>query len=72
MDVIVNLIVEKTGMSEESAQGAAAVVINFLKDKLPDSVGGLLDNVVAGEEAPDSVGDLMGSALGGLFGGGDD
>lgn len=71
MDQIVAMIVEKTGMSEEMARTAATVVLNFIKQRLPESVQPMLDQIVSTGKAPESVGDVLGGALGGLFGGKD-
>ena len=68
MDVIVRLIVEKTGMSEDMARQAATIVIGFIKDRLPESVQPMLSQIVDTGQAPSSVGDVLGGALGGLFG----
>lgn len=71
MDQIVALIVSKTGMSEDMARTAATIVLNFIKERLPESVQPMVDQIITSGKAPDSVGDLLGGALGGLFGGKD-
>lgn len=71
MDQIVAMIVEKTGMSEDMARTAATVVLNFIKQRLPESVQPMLDQIISTGKAPESVGDVLGGALGGLFGGKD-
>ncbi len=64
MDELVKLVVEKTGISEELAQKAVDIVLDYLKDKLPEPIAGRLDDVLDGVDA----GDLM-KGLGSLFGG---
>ncbi|MBC8332211.1 MAG: DUF2267 domain-containing protein [Anaerolineae bacterium] len=65
MDELVKLVVEKTGISEEMAEKAVAVVLEYIKEKLPDSIAGRLDDILEGGL---DAGDLM-KGLGGLFGG---
>ena len=64
MDELVELVVKKTGISVDLAQQAVEVVLDFLKDKLPDPIAGRIDDVVEGLD----VDDLL-SGLGGLLGG---
>jgi hypothetical protein len=64
MDELVKLVSSKTGVSEEIAQKAVTVVLDYLKDKLPAPIAGQIDGVLAGGG---DVGDLAGK-VGGLFG----
>ena len=64
MDELVDLVVKKTGISEEMARKAVETVLDFLKDKLPGPIAERLDDVLEGG----STGDLL-SGLGGLLGG---
>jgi uncharacterized protein (DUF2267 family) len=64
MDELVDLVVKKTGIPEESARKAVQVVLDYLKDKLPAPLAGQLDNFLEGNAA----GDLL-EGLGGLLGG---
>jgi nucleoid DNA-binding protein len=43
MNEIVHLVAQKTGLSEEKAQQATEVVINYLKDKLPGPLASQLN-----------------------------
>jgi hypothetical protein len=63
MDELINLIVAKTGISQDQAKTAIGVVVNFLKEKLPAPFAGQIDGILGGS-AP---GDLA-KGLGGLFG----
>ena len=65
MDELVNLVVEKTGIPEAQAKAAVDVVIDFLKDRLPEPLDSQIDNLLEGGSLPD---DLL-QGLGGLFGG---
>ena len=64
MDELVELVVKKTGIPEETARKAVKIVLDFLKEKLPEPVAGMLDNFLDGGAS----GDLLGG-LGDLFGG---
>ncbi len=49
MDELISTITEKTGISEEQAQNAADITINFIKDKLPAGMGDKLEGMISGE-----------------------
>ena len=63
MDELVDLVVEKTGISEEQARQAVEVVLDFVKDKLPPNLAGRLDDLIEGGKADDLL-----KGVGGLFG----
>ncbi len=63
MDELVDLVVEKTGISEEQARQAVEVVLDFIKDRLPKSLAKRLDDIIEGGQADDML-----KGLGGLFG----
>jgi len=70
MDELVKQITERTGISEAQARTAVDTVIGFLKQRLPEPLGGQLDSLLAGGAG--IAGDLAGKAgdmLGGMFGG---
>jgi hypothetical protein len=67
MDELVKLVAEKTGLPEEVAAQAVEVVLDFVKQKLPDPIAGQLDNLLAAESGLD-LGDLA-AGLSGLLGG---
>jgi len=70
MDELVNLLVEKTGISEEKAREVFDVVIEFLKSKLPEPFRGQVENLISGAETGGLGGVVQGltGVLGGLFG----
>jgi hypothetical protein len=70
MDELVNLLVERTGISEEKAREVTDVVIEFLKSKLPEPFRGQVENLISGAEAGGLGGVVQGitGVLGGLFG----
>ncbi|GAB4460932.1 MAG: hypothetical protein Kow0070_29570 [Anaerolineales bacterium] len=47
MNELVTLIVQKTGLPKETAEKVVGIVIQFLKDKLPDQFDVLVDQVLS-------------------------
>jgi nucleoid DNA-binding protein len=47
MKELINIIVQKTGISQENAQKAVQVMLGFLKTKLPAPLAGQLDSFVS-------------------------
>jgi len=47
MKELINVIVQKTGISEENAQKAVQVMLGFLKTKLPAPLAGQLDSFLS-------------------------
>ncbi|MDX1662177.1 MAG: hypothetical protein R3272_00180 [Candidatus Promineifilaceae bacterium] len=64
MDELVNLVAEKTGMSEEKARVAVRTVVDYMKEHLPAPIAGQIDTVL---EKPDTASDLK-KGLGGILG----
>jgi hypothetical protein len=48
MDELIKLVVEKTGLSQDDAQKAAQVIVDFLKSRLPGPLGAQVDAFLAG------------------------
>jgi nucleoid DNA-binding protein len=44
MKELINIIVQKTGISQENAQKSVQVMLGFLKTKLPAPLAGQLDS----------------------------
>jgi len=59
MDELVNLIVEKTGIPEATARQVVDVVIDFLKEKLPDPIGNSLEDLLEGKGPTDLLGGVI-------------
>ncbi len=60
------------GISTDQIDGVLETVLGFVKEKLPDSMGGMVDSIMNGEDV-DTDG-IMGSAMDavkGMFGGKD-
>jgi hypothetical protein len=70
MNELVNLIVQKTGISQENAQKAAQTAIDFLKTKLPAPLAGQVDAVLAGDMSgiAGQAGEMLKGKLGGALG----
>ena len=60
MDELVNLVVQKTGISQDQARQAVNVVLGYLKERLPAPIAAQVDGVLNNSGAA--------GALGGLFG----
>ena len=69
MDELVKLVVEKTGLPEETAQKAVETVLDYLKERLPEPIASRLDDIVSGLGNIDTgqLDDLL-KGLGNLFG----
>jgi hypothetical protein len=76
MDELINLVVQKTGISQDDARKAVEVVVNALKSKLPAPIASHVDSFLAGEMSggmdtlTSEAGEMLKGKLGGLFGGG--
>lgn len=66
MDELINLIVKKTGLPKETAQAVVNIVVQFLKDKLPDQFDALVDKALAGSGGRMDISDAA-SLLGGFL-----
>ncbi len=67
MQQLIDIIVQKTGISQENAQKAAQAAIDFIKGKLPPAVASQVDAVLAGDMS--GVAGQTGDMLKGGFGG---
>jgi nucleoid DNA-binding protein len=52
MKELINIIVQKTGISQENAQQAVQVMLGFLKTKLPAPLAGQLDSFLSAGTSP--------------------
>lgn len=64
MDELIELVAQKTGISEEQARSAVETVLGFLKDKLPAPIAGQIESLLG--EGGSSGG--LAQGLGGLLG----
>ena len=69
MDELKAQLMEKLGLDESVSTQAIETVLGFVKDKLPENVGGMLDSVMSGEDATDGLMDAAKDKLGGMLGG---
>jgi hypothetical protein len=76
MDELINLVVQKTGISQDDARKAVEVIVNTLKSKLPGPIASHLDSFISGglsggaNTLADEAGEMLKGKLGSLFGGG--
>lgn len=64
MEELINLVSQKTGIPKDKARAAVDVVVEFLKDRLPEPLAGQVDSLLGGGGvSPDLL-----QGLGGLFG----
>lgn len=69
---VINLIVKKTGISQENAQKAVVVVFDFLKTKLPAPIASQLDSFLTGgtvNPIAEQAGGFLKSKVGGVLAG---
>ena len=52
MKELINIIVQKTGISQENAQKSVQVTLGFLKTKLPTPVAAQLDSLLSPVTSP--------------------
>jgi hypothetical protein len=75
MDELINLVVKKTGISQDEAQKAVQVVVDFLKTKLPGPVASHLDSFLSGGMSGEmntlagEAGEMLKGKLGSILGG---
>lgn len=68
MNEIIQRLIDKTGMPEDTAATAVETVVDFLKEKLPSPVASQIDNLMSGGEGMAGKLGGLGSSLGGMFG----
>ena len=69
MDELIKLLTEKTGLPDDKARVAVEVVVGFLKQRLPGSVGEQLNAFVSGTAGGGLTEKVKGIAenVGGVF-----
>jgi hypothetical protein len=66
MDELVKLVSEKAGIPESKARTAVKTVVDYLKKKLPKSLAGQVDRVLADDETVSKVADQAEGLIRGL------
>lgn len=71
MNELVNVVMQKTGLSQEDAQKAVQTVIDFMKSKLPPPLAGQVDAALKGDFSgiAGQAGELLKGKFGGILGG---
>ena len=76
MNELVDLVVQKTGISQEQAQKAVQVMVDFLKSRLPAPIAAHVDSFMTGGLSGELgalgtvVEEELKGKLGGMFAGG--
>jgi len=68
MNEIIQRLMTKTGLPEDKASAAVAVVMGFLKEKLPAPIAAQVDSLVAGGTGGAEKLAGVAAGLGGMFG----
>ena len=68
MKELINIIVQKTGISQENARKTVQVVLGFLKTKMPAPFATQLDSFLSGSGLPQETGDFLKSKVGEMVG----
>jgi nucleoid DNA-binding protein len=63
MEELVSLVVKKTGLPTETAQTVVKIVLDFLKKKLPPTVGVAIDGFLKGNGQVKAAAGLIGGLL---------
>ena len=71
MDELINLVVQKTGISQDDARKAVEVIVTALKSRLPGPLASHIDSFISGgvSTLEAEAGEMLKGKLGGLFGG---
>jgi hypothetical protein len=66
MEELVSLVAKKAGISNSQATKAVDTVLDFLNDRLPEPVGGHIEEFLEGDASQDTI-DQVTKGLGGLL-----
>ena len=75
MDELINVVAQKTGLSQDDARKAVEVVVAELKSRLPGPIASHVDSFLAGGMSGgagslmDEAGGILKGKIGNLFGG---
>ncbi|CAN5669511.1 hypothetical protein BH20VER1_BH20VER1_01310 [soil metagenome] len=69
MNEIIDLVVQRTGISRAQAETAVTTVMDFVRKQMPAGMGGQLDALLRGQTGAEP-GEMMKAKLGELLGGG--
>jgi uncharacterized protein (DUF2267 family) len=64
MDELVKTVSEETGLPEEKARQAAAVTIDFLKEKLPPPIAKHIDDVLENKNIDEGAAEALKKGMG--------
>jgi hypothetical protein len=63
MDELVSLVMKKTGLPKDTATTAVKVVVDYLKKKMPPTVGKAIDSYLSGKGDVASAMNMLGGLL---------
>ena len=63
MEELVSLVVKKTGLPKETARNVVKIVLDYLKRKLPPSVGSTIDRFLSSKGQVAAATDMLGGFL---------
>lgn len=69
MNELVQMVTQKTGISQDKAQQAVEVIINHLKSRLPGPIASHLDQFTGGGSSSSNLESEAANKLGSMFGG---
>jgi len=68
MEELKQQLMDQLGLDDLTSNKAIELVLGFIKDKLPENLQGMVDNLVSGEGGDDAAGGAI-DAIKGMFGG---
>ena len=70
MNQLINMVAQRTGISEDKARTAVDTVVGFLKERAPAGLSGQIDSLIGGGEGTGQGGMASGiaSKVGGMLG----
>ncbi len=60
MEALINMIVERTGLTRDQASLAARMSVDFVKQRVPSETASRIDGMMAGESISESARSIMG------------
>jgi uncharacterized protein (DUF2267 family) len=64
VDQLIQKVRERANIDDDQARTAVNTVVDFLKDRLPEPIGGQIESALGGSEAGGSPMDQVGSMFG--------
>ena len=68
MESLVNMVAQRTGLSDEKARAAVDTVVNYIKERAPAGLSGQIDSLVGGSGGAGGTASGTASQVSGMFG----